>query len=296
MAGSDASEKRFYDMKTFKADNEFFNARDTLESGQIFRYKSINDGFLVLSGDKACRIKDEKDGVYITCEECDEEYFKNYFDLDFSYADVFKKAEESSYDVVKNAAREARGVRILRQNSEEMIFSFIISQNNMIPRIKAIIERTAQALGEKKSFMGEEYFSFPKAEVLAKQSADFYYKSGYGYRADYMPSAAKSVLTDEFNISEQGLTTAELRKRLMKIKGVGPKVADCVALFGYHRADSFPVDTWIEKLYREDFKGTLKDRKKITDFFLNEFGEYSGYIQQYIFYYKRTLENRAEKK
>ena len=139
-------------------------------------------------------------------------------------------------------------------------------------------------------------FSFPKAEVLAKQSVDFYYKSGYGYRADYMPSAAKSVLTDEFNISEQGLTTAELRKRLMKIKGIGPKVADCVALFGYHRADSFPVDTWIEKLYREDFKGTLKDRKKITDFFLNEFGEYSGYIQQYIFYYKRTLENRAEKK
>ena len=187
-------------------------------------------------------------------------------------------------------------MRILRQNSEEMIFSFIISQNNMIPRIKAIIERTAQTLGEKKSFMGEEYFSFPKAEVLAKQSADFYYKSGYGYRADYMPSAAKSVLTDEFNISEQGLTTAELRKRLMKIKGIGPKVADCIALFGYHRADSFPVDTWIEKLYREDFKGTLKDRKKITDFFLNEFGEYSGYIQQYIFYYKRTLENRAEKK
>lgn len=296
MAGSDANEKRYYDMKTFKADNEFFNARDTLESGQIFRYKSINDGFLVLSGDKACRIKDEKDGVYITCEECDEKYFKNYFDLDFSYADVFKKAEESSYDVVKNAAREARGVRILRQNSEEMIFSFIISQNNMIPRIKAIIERTAQTLGEKKSFMGEEYFSFPKAEVLAKQSADFYYKSGYGYRADYMPSAAKSVLTDEFNISEQGLTTAELRKRLMKIKGIGPKVADCVALFGYHRADSFPVDTWIEKLYHEDFKGTLKDRKKITDFFLNEFGEYSGYIQQYIFYYKRTLENRAGKK
>ena len=283
-------------MITFKADNEFFNARDTLESGQIFRYKSINDGFLVLSGDKACRIKDEKDGVYITCEECDEEYFKNYFDLDFSYADVFKKAEESSYDVVKNAAKEARGVRILRQNPEEMIFSFIISQNNMIPRIKAIIERTAQTLGEKKSFMGEEFFSFPKAEVLAKQSADFYYKSGYGYRADYIPSAAKSVLTDEFNISEQGLTTAELRKRLMKIKGIGPKVADCVALFGYHRADSFPVDTWIEKLYREDFKGTLKDRKKITDFFLNEFGEYSGYIQQYIFYYKRTLENRAEKK
>ena len=258
-------------------------------------YKSINDGFLVLSGDKACRIKDEKDGVYITCEERDEEYFKNYFDLDFSYADVFKKAEESSYDVVKNAAREARGGRILRQNPEEMIFSFIISQNNMIPRIKAIIERTAQTLGEKKSFMGEEYFSFPKAEVLAKQSADFYYKSGYGYRADYMPSAAKSVLTDEFNFSEQGLTTAELRKRLMKIKGIGPKVADCIALFGYHRADSFPVDTWIEKLYREDFKGTLKDRKKITDFFLNEFGEYSGYIQQYIFYYKRTLENRAEK-
>ena len=91
-------------------------------------------------------------------------------------------------------------------------------------------------------------------------------------------------------MSADGLSTAELRKKLIALKGVGPKVADCVALFGYHRTDSFPVDTWIEKLYKEDFGGTLTDRKKIADFFLSIFGEDSGYVQQYVFYYKRSLE------
>lgn len=271
-------------------DSEFFSPKDTLECGQIFRYKSINDGFLVQSGDKCCEVKNKGSVAEIFCEESDEEYFRNYFDLSTDYSAIVRRAENSGYAVVREAAKRARGVRILRQNTEEMLFSFIISQNNMIPRIKAIIERTANALGEKHTFNGEEYSAFPSAKTLSGKDRDFYFGLGYGYRADYIPSVARAITSGEVNLSADGLSTADLRKKLIALKGVGPKVADCVALFGYHRTDSFPVDTWIEKLYREDFGGALTDRKKITDFFLSLFGEDSGYVQQYVFYYKRSLE------
>lgn len=273
-----------------ETDGEFFNVKDTLECGQIFRYKPINDGFLVQSGDKCCVVENKGSVAGILCEASDEDYFRNYFDLDTDYSAIVRRAENSGYAVVREAARRARGVRILRQNTEEMLFSFIISQNNMIPRIKAIIERTANALGEKHIFNGEEYHAFPTAKALSAKDRDFYSGLGYGYRADYIPPVAKALTTGETNLSADGLSTAELRKKLIALKGVGPKVADCVALFGYHRTDSFPVDTWIEKLYKEDFGGTLTDRKKIADFFLSIFGEDSGYVQQYVFYYKRSLE------
>ena len=147
------------------------------------------------------------------------------------------------------------------------------------------------ALGERKTFLGEEYYSFPSASVLAGQDEQFYKNLGYGYRARYMVEVANAIVNGQINLEEiANLPTQQLKKELLKLKGVGGKVADCIALFGYHRTDSFPVDTWIEKLYYEDFGGTLNDRRKITEWFLSEFGGCSGYIQQYIFYYKRSLQ------
>lgn len=273
-------------------DSEFFSPKDTLECGQIFRYKSLNDGFLVLSQDKACKLSERDGKTIIECD--DEEYFKNFFDLDGDYSDVYNRATASEFDIVKNSAKVAKGVRILRQAPEETLFSFIVSQNNMIPRIKSIIERTCVALGEKKTFMGEEYYSFPKAERLAEKDADFYKELGYGYRVDYISEVSKAIVNGKFDpLSVGELSTVELKKTLLALKGVGPKVADCVMLFGYHRTDSFPVDTWIEKIYREDFKGEIKDRKKIAEYFLGIFGDDSGIIQQYIFHYKRNIESAA---
>lgn len=274
-------------------DNEYFNIKDTLDSGQIFRYKPFNDGFLVISGDKACYLREEGDKCLIECE--DEEYFKDFFDLARDYTPIYEFALSSPHEIVSRSARLARGVRILNQQREEMLFSFIISQNNMIPRIKAIIERTAAALGEKRSFMGEDYYAFPSAEILAAKSEEFYKALGYGYRAKYMVEVANAIVSGKIDLKQIGeLSTKELKKALVSLKGVGEKVADCIALFGYHRVDSFPVDTWIEKLYREDFKGELTDRKSVSEWFVNEFKEYSGYVQQYVFYYKRSLEKNVK--
>ena len=159
----------------------------------------------------------------------------------------------------------------------------------IIPRIKGIIERLCASLGEHRTIGGFDYFTFPKATQIAQKSEDFYKSIGLGYRASYFPAVADALLNGFDLNAVATLSTPDLKRELVKLKGVGPKVADCVALFGFGRADSFPVDTWIEKLYREDFGGKLTDRNAITQFFLDEFKENAGYFQQYMFHYKRNV-------
>ena len=174
----------------------------------------------------------------------------------------------------------------MNQNKEEMIYSFIISQNNNIPRIKGIISRICAALGEKREFMGKQYFTFPSTPKLAEAGAEFFKSVGCGYRDKFLDETAKRIASEGIEGLEN-CPTPELKKRLLSYKGIGGKVADCIALFGFSRRDSFPVDTWLEKVYREDFGGTERDREKICKYFCSLFGENSGYMQQYLFYGKR---------
>ena len=271
-------------MKKFDFSSEYFNPEHTLECGQVFRFKPYKDGYLSYSADKACYVY--SDGVKTVVESDDCDYFYNYFDLNRNYADIVKKAKSFNIPLLTRSAESCKGLRILNQNREEMLYSFIISQNNNIPRIKGIIERICAGLGEKKAGAFGEYFAFPTSSALAGADVQFYKTAGAGYRDIYLSETSKRICAEGIAMLE-GLNSAELKKELLKYKGVGPKVADCIALFGFGKTDSFPVDTWIEKIYREDFNGTLKDRNKITEFFVNEFGEYSGFIQQYLFYGKR---------
>ena len=279
-------------MEKIIVSSEYFCVEDTLSCGQIFRYKQSGEGYIVFSLDKACYLYEQDDSTIILCEDEDKDYFYNFFDLDRDYKTICDFALNDEFSVVKKSASLGKGIRILNQNILETTFSFIVSQNNNITRIKGILERLCSSLGEKKSFMGQEYYAFPTAEKMAKESEEFYKRIGLGYRAGYIKNTAVSVING-LNLAQLSyLNTKELKKELVKIKGIGAKVADCISLFGYHRADSFPVDTWIEKVYKEDFFGTLTDRDKITDFFIERYGEYSGYIQQYLFYYKRSLEKK----
>ncbi|MGN1372616.1 MAG: DNA-3-methyladenine glycosylase family protein [Candidatus Coproplasma sp.] len=271
-------------MDTISYESKYFNPADTLDCGQIFRYESYLKGYKVFSGDKACYVYTEGDTTFIESE--DSEYFSNYFDLGRDYGAIIAKMESFDVPVLTKAARSAKGLRLLNQNPEEMIFSFIISQNNNIPRIKKIINAICRELGEEREFMGERYFTFPTAKKMAERDADFYKSSGAGYRDKFLSETACRIALEGIE-HLKNLPSDSLRRELLTYKGIGGKVADCVSLFGFGKRDSFPVDTWIEKLYREDFGGTLTDRDKITDYFKNLFGEYSGYVQQYLFYYKR---------
>ena len=283
----------FSRMTTIKFNGEYFSVKDTLECGQVFRFRPYDKGYLVFSLDKCAYCYNEGDFAFIECKDSDEEYFYHYFDLARDYAKVYNSALNQGVDILTKSAMVGKGIRILNQDPTEAICSFIISQNNNIPRIKGIIEKLSFSCGEKKYFNGIEYFSFPSVTALANNDLQFFRSTGLGYRAEYVKNFYLE-LQNGLNVDAyKGLSTRELKKELTKIHGVGPKVANCVSLFGFHRTDSFPVDTWIAKVYEQDFKGKEKNREKITEWFLSQFKDDSGYFQQYLFHYKRILEKKS---
>ncbi len=272
-------------MEVIKVDSKFFNPKDTLECGQIFRYKPFKDGFLVFSQDKCCYLYENNGITFIESENS--AFFENYFDLHTNYQEIYDKVNAFNNDFLNTALNYGKGIRILKQDKVETALSFIISQNNNISRIKSIIEKLCESLGEKYSFMGETYYSFPKIKDMIKKDKEFYHSLGLGYRDKYVLEFAKK-LNDGFDLeSLSSLSTPLLEKNLTSIYGIGKKVADCILLFAYNRTDCFPVDTWIEKLYHENFGGIEKDRAKISNELTCKFKDLSGYVQQYVFHYKR---------
>ena len=268
----------------FDFDATYFNPLHTLDCGQVFRFSPYKDGFLVNSADKIAYI--HSDGVKTVVESDEPDYFYNYFDLDRDYKQIVDAVSAFDIPLLTKSAQLCRGIRILNQDREEMIYSFIISQNNNIPRIKGIIGRLCASLGEKKSSPFGEYYAFPLSSALANADISVFSAAGAGYRDIYLSETSKRICTEGIAHLE-ALPTKELKEKLLTYKGIGPKVADCVSLFGFRKTDSFPVDTWIEKVYREDFGGTLNSRDKIAKYLIDTFKENSGYAQQYLFYGKR---------
>lgn len=265
-------------------DATYFNPLHTLDCGQVFRFSPYKNGYLVNSADKIAYV--HSDGVKTVIESEEPDYFYNYFDLGRDYSEIVNTASAFNIPLLTKSALACKGLRILNQNREEMIYSFIISQNNNIPRIKGIISRICERLGEKKSSPFGDYFAFPLSSALAKADISVFTSAGAGYRDNYLSETSRRICTEGIAHLE-ALNSKELKEKLLTYKGIGPKVADCVALFGFRKMDSFPVDTWIEKVYIEDFKGTLKGREKIAKYLTDTFGENSGYVQQYLFYGKR---------
>lgn len=271
-------------MEKIEYDSEYFNPLHTLDCGQIFRFEPFGEGYLVLSQDKACYLHTHGNKTVAECE--DGEYFYNFFDLARDYSLIVEKAKSFNYPLLTRSAEAFKGLRLLNQQKEEMIFSFIISQNNNIPRIKGIISRICAGLGEKREFMGKSYFSFPSTARMAEAGEEFFKNAGAGYRDKFLCAAAKRIAAEGVGRLEN-LSAEELRKELLSFNGVGSKVADCIALFGFSKRDSFPVDVWMEKVYREDFGGAETGANAIRRYFTGLFGENSGYVQQYLFYGKR---------
>ena len=261
-------------------DLDDFNIDHILLCGQIFRYRKTDFGYLVFSKDKVAKVYKEEKCCRIESDDID--YFYTFFDLDTDYTKI--KNELAKFEQLKNPLNFGFGIRILKQDIFEMIISFIISANNNIKRIQGIVERISEKFGRKNG----DFYAFPTINELACADENFFKSIGAGYRSPYLVKVVEQLKTEEFNIENlKNLPTKELKKKLMMLSGVGPKVADCILLFGFSRGDVFPVDTWGQKIYEQDFKGKLTDRNKITDFFVDTFGELSGYAQQYLFFYKR---------
>ncbi len=266
------------DNKILVLDKSQFNPKQTLECGQVFRFGINSDGnYFVCSKCYRATIIEKKDCYEIISNN--PEYFINYFDLNTDYNLIKEKLKKNN--VLSPMVDYGYGIRILKADSEEMIYSYIISQNNNIKRIQKIIEKLCTT-GD----VVEDYHAFPMTKTLASKPSEFFSELGAGYRDKFLYEASRFLLNVDLD-EIKNKSTDEIYNFLMSIKGVGPKVASCILLFGFGRMEKFPVDTWIEQVYYNHFSDEKKSRPEIQKYFENEFGEYSGIAQQYLFYYER---------
>lgn len=255
-----------------------FNPTHILECGQVFSFEKQGEKYIVYPQNKYAEIEEFEDYYLVKTKNVD--FFVDYFDLSTDYEKI--KKELNSFGIMKKPIEFGAGIRILNQDLFETLISFIISANNNIKRIKVILNNIRAALGEK---IAQEVYSFPSYERLKAMDENFFKEMGAGYRAKYLYNVLRQI-TPELLQEWKNLDSAALKTKLISLSGVGPKVADCILLFGYHRGESFPVDTWIAKMYNKYFVPT-ENRKEMATNLVKMFGDQSGYAQQYLFYYTR---------
>ena len=251
---------------------------ETLDCGQSFRWQDNGDGsFTGVAYEKLVTVSMQNGDLHIenTTEQDFKKIWRNYFDLDLNY-DSIRGSIGKIHPVLKEASAYAPGIRILQQEPWEALCTFIISQNNNIKRIKGIVNRLSTSFGNK---IGDtDFYTFPKAETLAKLTPDDLAPLRAGFRNKYIIDASQKVATGEVDLEKCKIVPYDdARAELCKIKGVGNKVADCTLLFGMHRIEAFPIDVWMRRAMEKLFPNMTGE----------DFGEYAGIAQQYIFHYAR---------
>ena len=244
---------------------DHMNLHQIANSGQCFRWQQINDNtYKIPAFGKELTISQDGNTFILSCDENEwNSLWKNYFDLDTDYSEVENIIMESNDDFLKAAYQFGSGIRILRQDLWEVIISFIISQNNNIPRIRKSIEKICS----------ENNGKFPEwYDLINMDLAD----KGLGYRDEYIRNACYARATT-FTDDDLESGYANAKAQLMKIKGIGEKVANCILLFGLHYLDAFPVDVHIKRILDREYNGKLPEWAE---------SKYAGLFQQYVFYYE----------
>ena len=267
-----------------------FDLGKIFECGQCFRWEADDNGvYTGVAFGRVARLRSIGNKVFLSGSVEDfEAIWSDYFDLDLDYAKL--RENLCIDDFMRCATAYGAGIRILKQEKWEALCSFIISQNNNIPRIKKIIDVLCQRFGDAiepgddapsgDASKNKQYYTFPSAATLAALDAEELAVLRCGYRADYIISAARAVSSGEIDLEALSRCSPEdARKALKTLRGVGDKVADCVLLFGLHMLDAFPLDVWMKRAVAEHY-GTYFDP--------GIFSPYAGIAQQYIYHYTRT--------
>lgn len=253
----------------------------TLMSGQAFRITKEEDlSFTCILSDRVVNIKEENDYLIIDSNNTEnlEMIVKYYLDYgrDYNTINDFIKSTHLLKEV-------PTGYKILKQDKFEMLISYIISQNNFVNRISNTVNKISEKYGEKVVFNNKVYYLFPKQDKLVNLSIDDLSEFKLGFRTTYVYNALQVLKDNPFYLEELDMQDSfSATKELMKIKGIGLKVASCILLFGYSRFDTFPIDTWVKKYVSKEFnlKPNINEIKK---FMQNNFKEYSGCAIQYMF-------------
>ena len=284
--------EQIYTLKNPKS----FELKDIFDCGQCFRWDLEEDGsYTGVFGKNILNVK--KDGKNINfkgiCDGNIEDIIYDYFDLNRDYGRIKETLSEIDENM-KKSVLYGKGIRILNQDLWETIISFIISANNNIPRIKGIIERLSKKYGSEISFNEKEYYTFPTPEQLKDVTVEDYRKLGLGFRDIRLYETTQMILNKDIDLEKlkNNPNTIEVREELLKLSGVGPKVADCILLFStLKRFEVFPIDVWVRRvmndLYIKQEDETKVSKKQIEKIAEEKFGNLAGLAQQYLFYWRR---------
>jgi N-glycosylase/DNA lyase len=284
-------------MKLIEIPAPNFNLAKTLNSGQVFHWEKIGNGFVGMIGDLPLYVEKKDDVLKVRCgatplparqRRALPGIVAHYFALDHPLEQICASFPD---DPVINAAREfCRGLRIIRQPKWECLATFICSSMKQVAHIRQISLALRRRFGDRRKVNNRVVHTFPAARRIARAIEDDLRECALGYRAKNMLATARLVSSGRANLQAwSALSDAELREKLCALPGVGPKIANCVMLFAYERLRAFPIDIWIERVLKQQY---FSRKKKITELQLREFsetyfGEHGGYAQQYLFHHAR---------
>ncbi len=267
---------------------EEFNPEVIMNSGQVFRMSKNTKGrdgyadtYQAFSGKNEIYfyLNSDKDMWDFICPEDQWDFWQTYFDFDTDYLAYNRLIRAGEDSFLKDSLKDAFGMRILRQDLWEVFISYVISQNNNIPKIKKSINMLCDRYSDGVAFPRAEVLAYLTPEELAQGTA-------LGYRAEYITGIARAVVTGDLDIGAiSRLPYEEAYNRLISIKGIGPKVANCIMLYGFHFMESYPIDTWMKKIIKEDYGHMSQD--DYMDYINGSFLGFQGYVQQLQFYHKR---------
>ena len=275
--------------------NCIINVENSINSGQVFLWRKNKDIWYGVNGQDILKIS--KEGKIKSYQNAKTDFFRKRDDIE----KIIKSISKDS--VTKKAVKQYLGLRILEQDPFQCLISFITSSNSNIQKIKNSLEKISREFGEKAEFENQEFFLFPKPEIIAKASINEIKSCGVGYRAKFIKEAANMMVLKKINFEYlKRCNYLDAKEEICKIPGVGNKVADCILLFSLNKLESFPLDRWmiriLEKYYSDKFQLetksiTEKQYEILHEKIVNHFGPYAGYAQQFLF--KMERENYQKK-
>jgi N-glycosylase/DNA lyase len=266
-----------------------YNLHKTLLGGQAFRWEQINEIYYGVVKDNIITLKQEGDYIlWQTYPQKDNlELLTKYLRLDVDYLKIIQEIQKDEH--INKAVAHHPGLRLLKQDPEETIISFIISANSNIPKIKRSIKLLSTMLGEKITIDNNEFYTFPSLERIADSTIDELRTTGIGYRAPYTHKSAQQLLEDNSIQTLHNLDYLNAKQELMKLPGIGNKVADCILVFGFSFDNVTPLDLWAQRalvqLYNHDPKSNYKD---MMNWITTYFGEHTSWAGQFLFEYIRV--------
>jgi N-glycosylase/DNA lyase len=281
-----------------------FDLEKTLDSGQVFHWRKIDNRFYGTIRDRAAVIEQREDMLFTNANP---ELIRNYFALDHRLNQICASFPN---DAAMNSAKQfCRGLRIIRQPKWECLAMFICSSMKQVAHIRQISRKLRERFGEackidppSPRLRRDEaitVFAFPPAERIAAASEKELRECALGYRAKNLRATARLVARGEVDLEKlAALPDVDLRARLCELPGVGAKVANCVMLFAYERLRAFPIDVWIERVLREMYfpRARKLNAERLRTFTESYFGEHGGYAQQYLFHHARTSKSKTKSK